>query len=767
MALEERNSAAAEECFFRFGPESSWQQLSGSRSDWQMGAIHWKSYRRGANIPQPDKTSSRAQAGAAGAAAPAKTRQRWHRLPEQVYRCIAENPGAILLETSRFDAANHRSYLFMNPVRRLIANHTEEIAPLLGQMDEARAQGQFVAGFISYECGAALNVSNACGGPSLSDLAASVSSSSTSTPLASSPSGEQLPLAWFGVYGAPHVFDHALGYFVGGDPDASGEQETRPSLEHQSLCPAPDQHPDQRPEQRLNLSAEQLVFGLSPDEYCARILAIKERIAAGDTYQVNFTDAVEFQTQCSAVSVYRSLLTGQSVAYGAWCNLSEWQILSFSPELFFRTEQSAAGRKIIVRPMKGTMRRGLDREEDAEAARRLQKDEKNRSEHVMIVDLMRNDLGRICEVGSIQVEDLFSVERYQTLHQMTSTVSGTLRPDVGLLELFRSLFPSGSVTGAPKVHTMQIIRELERGRRGVYTGSIGWIAPSGESVFNVAIRTLVIRQGEVRMGVGGGIVADSDPMDEYRECQLKAAFLARSVPEFALIETLRWQREFQLLPLHLDRMESSADYFEFAFDRGSVEEQLNQVQELLRSEKTYRVKMLLNRDAELSIEFSELQDDAGVISDVNAIAVVNAVSVKIARECVSSSDVFLRHKTTHREMYNRHLADARAAGFDDVIFVNERGEVTEGAISNIFIERKGRLLTPPLSSGVLPGVLRRHLLATCTKLETRSELETRTKLEMCREAAEEVLRVEDLQTADAIFLCSALRGLRRVERVEW
>ncbi len=382
--------------------------------------------------------------------------------------------------------------------------------------------------------------------------------------------------------------------------------------------------------------------------------------------------------------------------------------------------------------MKGTMPRGLDSAEDAEAILRLQHDEKNCSEHVMIVDLLRNDLGRICTSGSVHVDDLFSVERYETLLQMTSTIAGTLRPNTSFYDIFRAMFPCGSITGAPKIRTMQIIRELEPHPRGIYTGAIGFIAPNRSATFSVAIRTLVLRNNHAHMGVGGGIVADSIPEDEHRECLLKASFLTRSHHPFQLIETLLWDREFFLLSPHLDRLESSARYFNFAFDRSAIESQLQALALTFKPGGRHRVRQLLHPDGTLTLAHAPLLDEP------------SPIRVKLSSERTSSTDVFLRHKTTHRQLYDQQYAAARAEGFDEVLFLNDRGELTEGAISNLFLEHSGQLLTPPLASGVLPGIMRRHLL------ETRPT------------AHERILTLDDLHTADAIFLCNSVRGIRKV-----
>jgi para-aminobenzoate synthetase/4-amino-4-deoxychorismate lyase len=295
------------------------------------------------------------------------------------------------------------------------------------------------------------------------------------------------------------------------------------------------------------------------------------------------------------------------------------------------------------------------------------------------------------------------------------------------------MFPCGSITGAPKIRTMQIIRELERNPRGIYTGAIGFISPNRSAVFNVAIRTLVMKDGCVQMGVGGGIVADSDPEDEYRECLLKASFLTRAHHNFQLIETMLWDKEYCLLSQHLDRLESSASYFNFIFDRKAIQSQLQELSSSFTASERYKVRLLLDSSRCATLASSALGLEPCT------------VNVKLSSERTSSTDAFLRHKTTQREMYDRQYAEARANGFDEVIFTNEKGEVTEGAISNIFIEQSGKLITPPLTCGVLPGIMRRYLL------ETRATAE------------EGVLTIEDLKAADAVFLCNSVRGIRRVK----
>jgi para-aminobenzoate synthetase/4-amino-4-deoxychorismate lyase len=384
-----------------------------------------------------------------------------------------------------------------------------------------------------------------------------------------------------------------------------------------------------------------------------------------------------------------------------------------------------------MRPMKGTMARAASEEEDREVPRRLQNDAKNHSEHVMIVDLLRSDLGRICAPGTVVTEDLFTAEKYPTLYQMTSTVKGTLLPNLKYYDIFRGLFPSGSITGAPKIRTMQIIRQLERKARGAYCGAIGFIAPQGLSVFSVAIRTLAMKDGVATMGVGGGVVAESDPREEYKESLLKAAFLAESDRSFKLIETLLWDGGFRFLSQHLDRLQSSATHFQFVFERGVIAAQLEELAPSLRPGLHYKIRLLLAVDGQATVQSTEF-------TPCSTVARVN-----MAGERTSSDDYFLQHKTTRREMYDRSYHRARLTGFDDTLFVNERDEITEGAISNIFIEKGGRWFTPPLSSGVLPGIYRRYLLGSRAG------------------ATERVLTLEDLRQADQLYICNAVRGLRK------
>jgi len=644
-------------------------------------------------------------------------------LPAEIYALVEQTPATVLLEGGKQNYSETRekpwTQLFTAPSRVCVAYSAAEIPPLFADLESAMAAGHCAAGFFSYECASCFEPKAGTRAPK---------------------SGE--PLAWFGIYARSYAFDHQLGSFVGGEP---------PELERFRSQLQIEEAADRAPEPEI--VAE---FALTETEYARRIAAIHEWIRAGDVYQLNFTAPMRFEVPGSAAALYSRLRARQPVDFGAFLH---WQpncrILSFSPELFFRIDDDGATRRIVTRPMKGTAPRGRTTREDREIAKWLHNDAKNRSENVMIVDLVRNDLGRVAQTGSVRVEELFSVERYPTLWQMTSTVSAELRPGVGFHDIFRALFPCGSITGAPKVRAMQLIAELEDSPRGVYTGAIGFFSP-WQTVFNVAIRTLELDGAWGTMGVGSGVVIDSDPAQEFRECLLKAEFLtglgacaatpvAQSVrivsqpDRFFLIETMLWDGSYPLIELHLDRLEDSAGYFGFACDRAAVKAALMGFAKGFADRAPRRVRLLVDRDGSPKITDEVLPRLA---------AEQRIGCVRIAEQRTDPADRMLYHKTTHRPIYARAFEQAARDGFDDALFLNLRGELTEGAISNVFIEKDGRWFTPPVECGLLPGVYRRHLL------ETRSEIEER------------VLFLEDLRHADAIYLANAVRGLRRVE-INW
>ena len=471
---------------------------------------------------------------------------------------------------------------------------------------------------------------------------------------------------------------------------------------------------------------ESLTAAMTRDQYSEKLGEIHELIAAGEVYQINFTYPVRFQLRGSAWRLFVDLCRRHPVPYAAFVNTGDQQIVSLSPELFFRIED----RHITVKPMKGTAPRGLTLEDDERRGRELAACEKNRAENVMIVDLMRNDLSRICHTGTVKATRLFEVERFPSLWQMTSTIEGDLAGSCTTQDIFRALFPSGSVTGAPKIRAMQHIARLEMPERGVYTGAIGYVAPA-QSHFSVPIRTVVLREGHGILGVGSGITYDSSAAEEWQECEWKTAFLTNSPPEFQLLETLMWQEGYHLLDEHLERMAASAVYFGFRFDERKVRSALQDLAGRMGC-VAQRVRVTSARDGDLRIEHREL-----IASRFGR--------VRISNVQVSSRDCFLYHKTTNRDVFDRELAAAANAGYDDALFFNERSELTEGAGHNIFIVKDGVWKTPPIQCGLLPGTYRKRCLRENSN------------------AVEEVLVLDDLRSADQIYLCNSVRGMQAAD----
>jgi para-aminobenzoate synthetase/4-amino-4-deoxychorismate lyase len=428
------------------------------------------------------------------------------------------------------------------------------------------------------------------------------------------------------------------------------------------------------------------------DAYASRFAQVKEYIAGGDIYQANLSFRARFPFLGEPRALYEQLRGQSGAAHCAYVDTNaeegEPRILSLSPELFF--DLSGDGR-ITARPMKGTYPRNGD--DPAERAA-LSASAKDRAENLMIVDLIRNDLSRIAESGSVEVRDLFKVETYPTLHTMVSTVTARKRKDAGVADILHALFPCGSVTGAPKIRAMEILRQLETSPRGAYCGAIGHFAPDGSARFNVAIRTLTVWNDRGELGIGGGVVQDSRMASEYAECLLKARFFESARKPLELIETLRWQNGFVRLASHLARMENSAQAFGLAFNAGAAKTTLDNA--IAGREGAWRVRLTLNEQGVHHATAHDLPPNP------------THWTYAVSPERTDSGDVFLRHKTSWRELYER---EAQRLGADEVIFVNERGDLTEGARSNIFVRRDGILLTPPLSAGVLDGRLRAELLA--------------------------------------------------------
>lgn len=430
---------------------------------------------------------------------------------------------------------------------------------------------------------------------------------------------------------------------------------------------------------------------------------IKAHIASGHTYQVNYTFRLHSQLQGEPYSLFTELAQAQQGEFSAYVDTGEHAICSASPELFFQLN----GNRLYSRPMKGTAKRGLTLKQDEANVEWLYRSEKNRAENVMIVDMIRNDMGRVATVGSVQVPQLFTVERYPTVLQMTSTVESLTT--ASFTDIIANLFPCASITGAPKVRTMELIKELETTPRGLYTGSIGYLAPGRIAQFNVAIRTVVVdkRSGRAEYGVGSGIVWDSEASDEYRECQTKAQVLTQRRPTFQLLETMLWTADagYFLLDYHLKRLADSATYFKYPLNLVEIEQALI----LLTSQFSalrYKVRLLVDEEGAFELQHFEL----GEVDD-------RVVRLGVASRPVNHHNPFLYHKTTHRHIYQQ--ARAEQPHYDDIILWNENHELTETTIANIVLEIDGELLTPPISSGLLAGTYRSALL-DCGKIHERT-----------------------------------------------
>jgi para-aminobenzoate synthetase/4-amino-4-deoxychorismate lyase len=472
------------------------------------------------------------------------------------------------------------------------------------------------------------------------------------------------------------------------------------------------------------------------------IARIRALISQGETYQVNYTFRQHGIQYGTPVGLYRRLRAMQPVAFGVLAALpgDHW-VLSSSPELFVRNE---AGH-LTTRPMKGTAARLADAQADQQRADWLATDEKNRAENVMIVDLLRNDLGRISTIGSVRVPRLFAVETYKTVHQMTSTVESTLLPGLVFPDVLRALFPCGSITGAPKVHTMDLIAGLEAEQRGLYCGAIGWVdaptaaSPAGDFCLSVAIRTLVLgplQDGKrpATLGVGGGIVLDSDAGDEFAETRAKAFFLTRMDPGFTLFETMRVSRgRVRHLKQHLQRLQASARSLGFQLDMQQLRKELTQQLQALDATQTWRLRLDLRHDGQTAWQHAALlplpPGPAGLV---------------LAGSPVPQQEgALLNHKTSLRTAYDAAIQKAIAVQAFDALFLNDHGDVSEGGRSTLFVKSNGRWYTPPLTSGVLAGVLRTRLLKRCPGI------------------TEKAVGLQELRRAQDLRIGSALRGLQR------
>ena len=573
--------------------------------------------------------------------------------------------------------SNNEWIHFANPHRIISATSVRDVRNALQEIEQlVNSNNWHAAGFVSYEAAPAF------------DNALHVLST------------DDFPLLWFGLYSEPHAIKTSEVYL-----DA---------LKMESL------QKDFRSLDILNWQAT-----VERSSYNTAIEKVKDYIAQGKTYQVNYTMRLSSDFNIDEWSFFLNLVHTQN-KYAAYVDTGRYVICSASPELFFKLD----GNRIFSHPMKGTVKRGRTTAEDAEQAQWLHNSIKNRAENVMIVDMVRNDLGHIAEIGSVHVPELFKVEKYPTLFQMTSLVQAkTIAP---LDEIFSALFPCASITGAPKVSTMNIIAELETTPRKIYTGSIGYISPNRKAQFNVAIRTALIDREHkaAEYGVGGGIVWDSTSADEYNEALLKARVLTEPSHEFSLIETLLWTPEdgYFLREKHIERMCDSAEYFGFSYSKEILENHLDNLAKGFNSAR--RVRILLDRNGSLNVEDKPHQENKPNFT------------ARLAKDSIDSNDIFLFHKTTCREVYE----SARQAqpNYNDVLLYNERGELTEFTIGNLVVELNSEFFTPPISCGLLSGTFRSHLIET-------------------GQIKEHIIHKDELGKCSKIFLINSVREWVEVE----
>ena len=596
---------------------------------------------------------------------------------------------SLLLDDAR---PGGKARLFADPIDWIEVTDPADVPAALGRIDRAVANGHWIAGAFAFELGYLLE-------PRLRPLFR--------------PSPD--PLIAVGIYRAPQ--------------DVSGAALTGRLMSARACAIA-------APVPALTSSAYQPVFD-----------SVRGYISAGDVYQINLTFPLAFDVQGDIFARLGDWRMQARAGYGAVLRLDDRDILSFSPELFLSSDGDGIVR---TRPMKGTTPRGATPDADAGQRAALVADEKQRAENLMIVDLLRNDLSRVCETGTVTVTDLFTVETYPTLHTMTSGIEGRLREGATPSDLLRALFPCGSVTGAPKVRAMEIIAECEPAPRGVYCGAIGYIGPNLAANLNVAIRTLVHGRdaGTLRMGVGSGVIYDSAGPAEYDECLLKARFVSAGDQPPDLLETMRWQSDtgFVLLDDHLRRMGLAAAAFDVTFDKPALRNLLARFEET-PGPSMCRVRLLLDNAGAARIESTPL--DTAFSSPVDALASSTPViDLIVAETSLSSRDPFTRHKTTRRTLYDLALAEAQHRGAGEAILLNQHGRIADGSYTSIFVQKCDALLTPPVSEGALDGVLKQALL--------------RDPPIALRETP---LMLDDLHGADAIFVGNSVRGLLRARLI--
>ena len=554
-------------------------------------------------------------------------------------------------------------HLFTNPIKELKTRDIDQIEALLREVEAYQEAGFYAVGYVSYEAAPAFEKKLA-------------------------------------VHPAPLMGEYLL-YFT-----IHQEVETLPFPEDYEAVDLP-----------ANWKEE-----VEAPAYQEAIKSIHHHIRQGDTYQVNYTVQLSQELKSDPLAIYNRLVVEQKAHYNAFIQHDDVSILSISPELFFEQDD----RLLATRPMKGTTRRGLTNQKDLQQAAWLEADPKNRAENMMIVDLLRNDMNRISEIGSEQVTRLCQVEQYSTVWQMTSTIESRLRPEVDLVQTFRALFPCGSITGAPKISTMEIIQKTEKAPRGVYCGTIGILLPKGKRIFNVAIRTLQMQGNQAIYGVGGGITWDSKWESEYQETKQKSAVLYRQEPRFELLTTGRiHQGELTFLEQHLTRLREASRYFAYPYDEQKLLKELQEELAHLESNLDYRCRIALQKNGTFHLVITELTD-----------LPASYLQAKLTEQKLDLATPFTYFKTSQRD----HLSQSD----HEQIFHLPDGTLLETTIGNLVLEIEGQLYTPPAHLPLLDGIYRRHLLET-------------------QQVEEKLLTLNDLTDADRIYACNALRGLYELD----
>ena len=602
---------------------------------------------------------------------------------ETLSNLLSSDSTYALLDDSKSPKSESHNLLFSNPQHEIIARSESELAPALAKIEQYKKQGLYLCGYLSYEAGYYF-------------IDKTIQARHKNT---------QKPLLYFIAFK---------------DLQRPSHDDIEACFERANLFEA------------SQLCLHDLKLNITKSAYMKAIAKIKDYISAGDTYQINYTLKYKFKLQGTASALYKALRKKQPVEFGALLNFPESKIVSLSPELFIKK----GGDTLTSKPMKGTAKRGKDKQEDEAIVNFLKNDSKTLSENVMIVDLIRNDFGRVCRTGSVQVKNLFQVQTFKSLHQMISTVKGTLIKNLSFSDLLHALFPCGSITGAPKIRTMEIINDLETEPRGIYTGAIGYFLPNDNFYFNVPIRTIAIGEdNRCEMGIGSGIIYESYAEAEFEECLLKASFLTTLNQRFYLIEAFRLNADrgvFHNIDAHLKRLSDSADSFGFKLNPENIIDKLDEVKNLLTS-GLHKIRLTAYQTGEIKITHSPIVNDSK-----------KTKTVILSDTPIDSASIFQYHKTSRRELYNQAYDKAAKEGHYDALFLNEKRYLVEASRHNVFIKKNNQFHTPPLLQGGLGGIQRQAFMQEHTVKES-----TLTK--------------EDLVNADEILLTNSVRGVVKVQ----